>query len=884
MNEGPTDRVERWLLGWSRSVRRHARLIMLVTPFVTGLLGWHAARTLRVNTDTSSMVSDDLEYRRIQAAYEAAFPGNEQEIVVVLTGETPWLAEDAARRLAGALRADTAVFAEVHSPGVGEYWDRHGLMYLAPDSLSALADRLESSAPLLLDLEADPTLDGLATALQRALRDSAGSDSADANALAPILGLFTATTYAASEGRQAHVPWSAIVQGRMPSLQDRRRTLTVRPRLEFENQVPGRLAISRIREAARGLRLVERNGVRIRLTGKVAIESEEIVDAIDGVATSGFLALALVSLILYLALRSARLIAAALVTLGVGLVTTAFAAAVLVGQLNLISVAFTVLYIGLGIDYAIHLILRYTSRLRAGHDQAAAVDSAVSQVGPSLGISALTTAGCFYAFVPTDFTGVSELGVIGGTGMFVSFVATVTILPAFLSVFPVRGGSPVPAGGLPVIGKLIHRWRRPILVLVGGMTLFAMAGLPRARFDHNPLNLRDPASESVVAYRELLADPLAKPLSLSALRLDRPSVEQVRTDVSVLAEAEGTRSVFDFVPSDQEAKLPVLGRITSALTADGRLPPAGEGASADTSWSTPVNRLADVLTAGRWMGSSEVSDMARQLHFVLRAWERRVGEWPEQERSRQVAALERALLGGLTGRIAQLRQAELAGPVAVGDLPAELRHRWIGANGRYRVEIVPAVVLIDNEPLREFVDGVREVVPDATGSAVGELETGRVAVGAFRAALGTAGLVTVVLLLLLQRNLRVVVYVAGPLLVAGLWTAGLTGWLGMPFNFANVIALPLLLGVGVDNGIHMVHQARVGRHDRRDPMNASTSRAVLFATLTTMASFGNLAFAVHVGMASMGSLLSLGMTCVLVATLVFLPALMAETTKAAEIE
>ena len=228
-----------------------------------------------------------------------------------------------------------------------------------------------------------------------------------------------------------------------------------------------------------------------------------------------------------------------------------------------------------------------------------------------------------------------------------------------------------------------------------------------------------------------------------------------------------------------------------------------------------------------------------------------------------------------------------AATVSVDALPDDLKRRWVAVDGRYRAEVLPAEVLIDNEPLRRFVDEVREVVPDVTGAAVSELETGRVAASAFRSALGFAGLVTVLLLFVLQRDARVVLYVAGPLLVAGLWTAGLTGWLDLPFNFANVIALPLLLGVGVDNGIHMVHQARMGRRGGRGPMTASTSRAVLFATLTTMASFGNLAFAVHVGMASMGRLLSLGMTCVLVATLVLLPALMGEdagTTKAARVE
>ena len=216
--------------------------------------------------------------------------------------------------------------------------------------------------------------------------------------------------------------------------------------------------------------------------------------------------------------------------------------------------------------------------------------------------------------------------------------------------------------------------------------------------------------------------------------------------------------------------------------------------------------------------------------------------------------------------------AAATGPVTLDSLPPDIRDRWVGRDGRYRVEILPSKPLVTNERLWSFVDSVRAVIPDATGQAVTELEAGRVASSAFQAGLLWASLATVVLLLALLRNPRAVALAVGPLLLAATWTAGLMSYFDLPFNFANVIGLPLLLGIGVDNGIHMVHHAL--RMDAQNPMAASTSRAILFATLTTMASFGNLAFAPHVGMASLGKLLTIGMTCVLVATLVVLPALL----------
>ena len=559
----------------------------------------------------------------------------------------------------------------------------------------------------------------------------------------------------------------------------------------------------------------------------------------------------------------------------------------LVGSLNLISVAFAVLYIGLGIDYAIHVCLRYAARRAGGADGDEAIDAAISEVGPSLGLSALTTAACFLAFVPTRFTGVSELGIIGAAGMFVSFVVTITVLPAILAVFPPPGESLPPAGGLPRVGRWVDRWRRPIVAGIAVLTLVALGGLPRARFDHNALNLRDPASESVVTYRELLADPVARPLTVSVLRPDSAAVAGVRDVVADLPEAEGIRSVFDFVPEDQEAKLRELDRLADVLArmdseSSSSAPGAVRAAVIGGQPEGSLEPLLQTLHRLRWAGTEDEAAIAKGLFHLLRRWERRVAEWPHGERAGHHASLERALLGSLTDQVARLRAATGASRVTLDDLPADLRDRWIGTEGQYRVDVLPAATLIDNEPLREFVDGVRERLPDATGSAVSELETGRVASGSFRSALGFAGLATIVLLLALQRDLRTVMYVAGPLLLAAVWTAGLTGWVDAPFNFANVIALPLLLGVGVDNGIHMVHQARGGRKRHRDPMTVSTSRAVLFATMTTMASFGNLAFATHLGMASMGRLLTLGMSCVLVATLVLLPAIMPREKEATE--
>ncbi len=869
--------IGRGLAWWARWVMRRATWIVAATPFVAAALLLYTVRNLGVDTDTSRMVNDDLEYRRAYLAYQAEFPTREDEVLVLVEGVTPDVAEDAARALAAELRRDTAAFASVYRPGAGPFFERQALLYLDPDSLARMVDRVEEVGDWLRDLENDPSLHGLEATLTRAMRDRPDTD------LRPFLGLIAASVYAATEGSFYPVSWQALLQGRAPEPSERRRTIIVRPRAN-SSALPAGETIDRVRELVTELGLVQRNGVQVRLTGTSAIEHEELLTAVDGVRQAGLLALVMVIGILYLGLRSWRLMAASLASLIVGLIGTSAFAAFVVRDLNLISVAFAVLYIGLGIDYAIHLCLRYRELRLLGEDSDYALEHAVRQIGASLTLSAVTTAACFYAFIPTDFAGVSELGVIGGTGMFVSLLTTLTLLPAVLHTLPMRTGDAerraLAPRGLPRAGRLVQRVPRSILGVAGALTLVSLALAPRARFNHNALDLRDPDTESVQAYRLLLADTAAKPLTISILRPDPANARETAELVKPLTEVDGVRMLEDFVPDEQTTKLRHIARLDSILA----VPPGATDASGSSeSGEDPLRRLQGSLTDYRWRAEPEQAALARRLYHLLRRWDRRVAEWPAGDRSEHSARLETALVGSLPGRLASLRAALDAEPVELAGLPDDLRSRWIGVSGQRRLEVLPRESLETTDQLQRFIDEVRTVASDVTGAPVSELETGRVAVGSFRTALAWALVAVSVLLLLLLRSATGASLVVGPLIVAGLWTAAAMVAFGWRFNFANVIALPLLLGVGVDNGIHMVHRNRSG-FESGNPgdgwygggtLATSTARAVFYSTLTTIASFGNLAFATHVGMASMGKLLTIGMLCVLAATLVILPALLA---------
>lgn len=938
----------RALAAWVGLVSHWAPWVAIAFAVGAGFLLLRVVPRLGVDTDTADMISERLPWRQSYIRYKEAFPQYVDEVLVVIEGATPDLADRGRRRLADLLRAEPDLFETVYLPGGGPFFDRHALLYPELEELAELAEGLERFGPWLRRLEADLSLAGFLHTLEGML--AAARRGEEALEMAPFLGAVAEAFAAPLDWRFHELSWQEMLHGRRATAAERRAFVIVQLRLDFGSLLPAEKAMKRLRELAREAGLVPERGVRLRLSGSVAMEHEELGSVLRGARTAGLLALLMVTAVLYLGLRSVRLMAASVGTLLAGLVATAGFAAVAVGHLNLISVAFAVLYIGLGIDYAIHFCLRYRE-VAEERPHEAALRAAAADVGPSLALSAVTTAACFYAFIPTDFTGVSELGLISGTGMFVSLFATLTLLPALLTLLPAGRAGTVPAGAAPpaqraegpaagagdggrgaapvavsrrageaesssprvLALRAADRWlgrlselvrRRPRTVAWAALLLGlgCAALLPRVRFDYNPLNLRDPSTESVATFRDLLADPAASPLTLAILEPGRAEARATAERVARLDVVEEAVTLDDFVPRRQEEKRRLIREVAAALDESAGRPVTGEGpidpsdsaarrpasagapaggadpsdpgTSTGSGAVTAVEQLLESLARFRPFAGREEAGAARYLGFQARAWLGRVKPLPAGEQARWAEEVERSLLGSLPGRLDALRASLDAGLVGAEDLPEELVRRWVSPAGLHRVEVIPRENVGETEALRRFVDGVREVAPGATGPPVVELESGNAVVRAFRVALVAAGVATLVILLLVLRSLGDTALVLLPLILAGLLTAAWTVVLGPPFNFANIIAVPLLLGVGVDNGIHMVHRVRAAPPAHGELLRTSTASAVLFACLTTVVSFGNLALSEHPGTASMGLLLTTGMLAVLACTLVVIPALL----------
>jgi hypothetical protein len=872
--ETPQSGFERGVLRVLGSVvgfsRRHARLVALAVALATAGAGVYAARNLGVNADLETLVSDRVPYMKQRFEFDRAMPVVDDVLLLVVDAPSAERAAEAAEALAERFEREPATFQGVFVPGGGAFFSRNALLYLDIDELESLAESLAEAQPFLAEIGRDPSLRGIFRLLERAL-EAIREERVEELEPGPLLDRISDALEAVLAGRSGTSAWSDLELGRAELAAKPRRVVVLSPVLDYSDLRPARKAVESVRRIVDELGFAS-GDVRVRLTGDFALSYEEMTvvrGQAVGAALSSFV---LVAILLTAALRSAWLILSSLALLVSGLVLNVGFAAAAVGHLNPISVAFAVLFIGLGVDYAIHFCLHYQDQRLAGQAHAGALGAAARDVGSSIVLCAFSTMVGFYAFLPTDFRGVAELGLISGTGMLIALALTMTLLPALMTLAPRRVRT---SWGRPPRGRRIDEIEIPsghparVLQVTLALASAALALLPRAHFDSNPLRVRDPNTESVQAFADLLADAGSAPWTLSLLEPDLASADAVARRLEKLPEVERVIAPGDAVPADQEAKLEILAEIALFLgppPVDGPPPSSAETLAALDALLSEIDAFA-----ATGPGAPLAPRVVRLREVVA---EIRARLTPPALREAALRSFEQDLVQPVVWRLRKLHQALGAAPFGFDDLPQALRDQLVAVDGRVRLQIFPAEDVNDNAALARFVDRVHAVEPGAVGPAGNILTSARVIAASFEEALALAFCAIGVLLFLLWRRLDDTLLVLSILALSSLFTVGCAVVLGIPFNFANVIVLPLLLGACVESSVHLVHRHRHEVSVRGELLRTSTARAVLYTALTTIASFGTLGFATHRGMASMGRLLTIGLLINLACNLVVLPAIL----------
>jgi len=853
---------------WEANVLNRPWSLLLLFVLATGFVGKYTMDNLTVNTNTADMISIKLPFQQNRIKLEETFPQDVSTVLLLVEGDSPEQTSEVVKRVSAGLRDKKDFVKSVYVPDEGDFFERNGLLYLGTKDLENTANQLANAQPFIGKLSQDNSLRGLFGILGQAIKASADDDiEMDLN---PVFRKISEALSAVMEGRPYQLSWQQLMMDKQTGLGITKRFIIVTPQLNFQELLPAEKAIAAIKAVTAEATAGDLAGVQVRMTGEVVLEHEEMATLSNSMQIAGYASMFLVCATLWFAYRSFKLMFATFFSLTLGLVLSLGFATVAIGHLNLISIAFAVLFIGMGDAYSSHFCLRYRELVLRGESQRDALRDTLTSCGASLILCTFTAAIGLYAFIPTNYVGVSELGVIAGTSMFIALFTTFTVLPALMKIMPLRiSRNQKPRTGQSIIlSNWPLRYARRIRWITVLLALVSLGLLTQVSVDFNPINVRDPNTESVQTYKYLLQYKDTSPMTLSSLAGSEQEALEKKSRFEKLPSVDKVTTLLDFIPEDQEAKLAIIEDLALVLgTRLENFPAPAQGGASIESLEELQAKIQEQLAKGEG-GNADLLELSESLDLFMDY----VDSLPEEAQQTALDKLQSALLGTLPATLEKLKHSLEAEPVSLDSLPAHIKERWLGKNGLYRVQISPKKDLNELENLREFIQEAQKVDPDVTDLPVTYLESMNEVVRAFQEAFGIALIAITVLLLAIQRNIKDTLLVLLPLLLASLFTAAATVIFNVPFNFANIIALPLLFGLGVDSGIHMAHRLHYLDPSEENLLGSSESQGVFYGALTTIFSFSSLAFTAHRGTASMGILLSVGLLMTLVCALVVLPA------------
>lgn len=867
--------IEGALSNWLRIARHYRARVISFWLIMAAIGGALAATFLGINTDTSEMISANVPYRQDQMAFEAVFPQFNDEVLVLIRADSPDAADLFTQHLAKRLN-DPKYVHGLFNAELDPFFQKNGLLFLDIDVLETTLAQLTEAAPLIERLTLNPTLPAFFDALVQAAEQD--NDNAER-----IFIAVSKTLDANLNGDSQALSWrSAFVEDIEPPYQ---RILTLNPVLDLSRLRPAAALQEAIEQAVQMTR--EETGVdaQIYVTGNPVLRSDELQSVSQGIGLAFLLSFIFVGILLLWALRSVVLALFTLISLAISILITAGVAAVIYQELNLVSIAFTVLMVGLGVDFAIHLMLHIRHERSQGKKISTAFYRVSRVIGTALVLTAPSTALAFLAFSPTKFVGISQLGVIAAIGVLIAFLVATSFLPAIYSYLPVPGRiitAPQNRAAAARV-KLSEGLRNALAIGVMGLGAAAIFVVPSAKFDADPMALRNSAAPSVAAFNLLFDAPETTPYRLNYLAADEASARVASAKFEALDSVKSARTIDSFIPNNQANKLELIDYaaigLEFAVSGEGELYPIAP---------YPAARLIEAL-------SNRQDAASMRLHKSLQAWQIAVKADPDLfQRS------ETDILFFWPHELARLRLQIQASEVTRDRLPQNLEARYISGEAQARIEIVPSQDLRDGELRRAFIKDVKSaalaledsqnqhinaadnggrasgVLSGVSGSARSVQEASDIIQNAMLQAILAALIMVSLLLYWVVRRVKLVVIMLVPLVLAGALTTATGVIFGLPYNFANVIVLPLLIGIGVDSSLHLVMQSRQTQYGskQRSVFDTVTPRAVLFSGFTTIASFGSLTFSEHRGTSSMGALLCIAIIWVIICTIFVTPSLM----------
>ncbi|MXV45230.1 MMPL family transporter [Saccharibacter sp. 17.LH.SD] len=841
---------------------RHALWIVMIFALLCAGAGWLSVNKLGISTETDKLFADSLPWKQQNETIERLFPGEKNTLVAVISAATPEEGRAVAHQLALTLKKDTQHFTSVTEPAADPFYIRNAFLFLDTKDLEPVLDSTISAQPFLSTLAADPSARGLFSTFNLIAIGIKNGQSIPKSFSTALDGL-AASLDQASRGNAQPLSWQNLLAGKLSELGGKYQFVVTHPRHDFTSFEPSEAATQAMQAALNQIPIVQNHRAHALITGEAKLSDEEFSTVAQGMLFGLIISLSLVTLWLVLAVRSIRIIIPVLLTLISGLLLTTGFAALCVGTLNLISVAFAILFVGIAVDFAI----QYTVRFRSQKDDDGTPlprEEALIRTGKESGnqifVAALATAAGFMGFIPTSFIGVAQLGLIAGIGMLIAFTCTLSLLPSLLSLF--RAKPVAKSSGFACLHStdmFLQRRRRPVILCFTILGLIGISLIPFLDFDSDPLHTKNPNTEGMKALTLLEENPLTTPYSAQLLLPNEASAKQQAQELSKLPSVHDVLWLESLVPTDQTEKLELIHDAADILL------PTLEVAQPEPAPNAQEIRNAAIRTV-KSFDQIDAQKLTPALKTIRDALDR-LGHASDAT----IMEANKALVLFLPDELSQLSAALTPSPVTINDIPNSIRAAYLTKDGVYRLIIHPKGRMSETQTLHRFVRDIKTVNPNISGPALEITGSAETITHAFIAAAALAMMAISCILLITLRRLLDTVFVLLPLLLSSLLTVILIICVPEPLNYANIIALPLLLGVGVSFNIYFVMNWRAGV---TAPLTSPTARAVLFSALTTGSAFGSLAASAHPGTASMGRLLLLSLGCTLLCSLLFIPALL----------
>lgn len=817
---------------------------------VTGLCGWYSFQHFEIDADTDKLIRQQAQWRDDQDRFSQIFPQYSDNTLVVVKGEDVAAVDNAALALQQRLLAQPDIFHSVFALANLDYIQQHRLLYLDPPQLAAVINDMQVLMPTIIPLVEEPDLDSYFTLLAQQL-----GTASDPRAIAQLLEPLLISGQRTLAGDNRVFDWMSVIDVESSGVYYN--LIVVQGRKDNTDAEPNKRIVQSIRQQIAALDLPA--GVSVRLTGRAALDYDEIAAANDSVTLAGSVSLGLLALIMVVGVRSFRVIAATYLALLIGLVWTVAYASFFIGAFNTISVVFLVMFIGLGVDFAIHFCLRIQEEAGLTADPFEAMRLATLDSWPTIFLCALSSALGFLAFLPTDYRGLAELGVVSAGGMLMALLASFSVIPLF---FRLTGMPPSLTPGLReevqlAVEEPAHWLEKHHFVLVIASVVIALGtGLlaSRLHFDFSTLALKAPGSESMQTLQELQEQEIATDYTLSVLADSPQQAEQLKQQLERRVTVARVEGVEALLPEQQDEKLEQLAVVLEDVEL-----------LMEQSEDNPVEPVPDA-----WPKLKRILTLLAPAYPALQTL---LAQEPTLDQASVQAQWEHNLLGGLQQQWIEWQENISVEAMAMEGFPESVQERYISDQGIVLLKVIPREDIAEVAAQKRFIEDVTAVVPNATGRPVVEQGVGKIVVQAFQQAVLYALVAIALVVWLSCRRSLDVVLVFVPLLLATLSTLAVSVLIAQPLNMANIVVIPLIFGLGVDNGIHIVR-----RFHETDTISqliySSTPRAVILSSLTTMGTFGALALSEHQGMFSIGLLLTVAIGFLLLFTLLFLPALL----------